>query len=364
MKNDFIKNNNKNRVVKKPKKSRVVLAFTLIILWTVGAICGIVGFVRGFTAGRSAYVAYAEEVTTSFTFNSNSNIIFGGTSTFKTGTNFSLVSSVDSYTLNVLNLSDSLQPFLLPLFSYQSRGNLVSNLTLSGLHSWYFGTDLSSLTAYQFDSLPYYNTYQYNTTYFYSLPLAYGSNSVINYFMFGFVIDSDISTATSLISFSVSDFTFTSVYGDNASSFALSLVYTTDNGSKMTFYFNGSTTSNYIYYYTENVSSDDSFSTGYNSGYTNGYNAGYDAGISSNATSIYNNGYNAGYTLGYSNGYSAGEYGANSYTFTRLLGAVFDAPIQAFTGLLNFDILGVNMSSFMLALFSVCIVITIVKFML
>lgn len=81
----------------------------------------------------------------------------------------------------------------------------------------------------------------------------------------------------------------------------------------------------------------DSFNTGYNSGYSEGLLAGK----------------NIGYQQG------AGDQG--DYTFFGLIASVFDAPISAFKGLFNFEILGVDMSAFVSSLFALSVIIVIVK---
>lgn len=135
----------------------------------------------------------------------------------------------------------------------------------------------------------------------------------------------------------------------------------------------------------------DLYVTGYNAAgdvnFTNGYNIGYSTGERS--------GYNTGFTAGDSKGYQRGLNDANNYTFLSLFGAIFDAPIQALFGgtqrlpagtkitdssgntitltsdtvvnrggLLNFELMGVNLSGFVLALFSLSIIIIVIKFAL
>lgn len=121
--------------------------------------------------------------------------------------------------------------------------------------------------------------------------------------------------------------------------------------------------------------------------YNNGYNTGFSEGQKS--------GYNTGFSAGDSAGYSRGLEDSNNYSFLSLFGAVFDAPIQALFGgtqrlpagtkitdsngntitlqtattvnrggLLNFELMGVNLSGFVLALFSLSILIVVIKFAL
>lgn len=121
--------------------------------------------------------------------------------------------------------------------------------------------------------------------------------------------------------------------------------------------------------------------------YNNGFNVGLKVGEKS--------GYNTGFTAGESKGYKRGIEDGNTYSFLSLFGAVFDAPIQALFGgtqtlpagtqitdkngniitldsatkinrggMLNFDLMGVNLSGFVLALFSMSIIVIVIKFAL
>lgn len=58
------------------------------------------------------------------------------------------------------------------------------------------------------------------------------------------------------------------------------------------------------------------------------------------------------------------DNGNADYSFFGLISAVIDAPIKAIRGLLNFDILGVNMFAFVTSLFSLAVVLMIVKLLL
>lgn len=108
------------------------------------------------------------------------------------------------------------------------------------------------------------------------------------------------------------------------------------------------------------VSVNDTSGEFYNTGYNNGY---LDAteGFEEEKTNIYNSGFESGKTAGYNDGYNAGKDVADNYTFLGLIGAVFDAPIEAFKGLFNFEILGTNMQGFVLALLTLSVIIVIIK---
>lgn len=112
--------------------------------------------------------------------------------------------------------------------------------------------------------------------------------------------------------------------------------------------------SNRTYYLNLSTIDDNTF---YQNGYTNGYNAG----LSDGSSSGYNQGYSAGQTIGYDNGYSAGLVAGGDHTFMSLIGAVIDAPVSAFTSLLNFEILGVNLLGFITGLLTLAIIVFIIK---
>lgn len=99
------------------------------------------------------------------------------------------------------------------------------------------------------------------------------------------------------------------------------------------------------------------YGAGYNdaegSAYDVGYNAGVDAG--------YSQGYKTGFGQGESTGFSKGVASANDYSFSSLFGAVIDVPVNAFTSLLNFELLGVNMLGFITGLLTLALIIFIIK---
>lgn len=130
---------------------------------------------------------------------------------------------------------------------------------------------------------------------------------------------------------------------------------------------------------------------GYQSASKDFYNNGYNDGVAAGEKS----GYNKGFTAGDAQGYNRGVEVGGNYSFLGLFGAIFDAPIQAIfggtttlpagttitdkngntttllssatvkrAGLLNFDIMGVNLSGFVLALFSLSILVVVIKFAL
>lgn len=103
------------------------------------------------------------------------------------------------------------------------------------------------------------------------------------------------------------------------------------------------------------------FSSNYDLTESQQYNQGYQQGLADNQQNIYNNGYNAGKIIGYNDGKSDGIASANNYSFIGLIGAVFDAPLQTFKGLLNFNVLGVNLLDFAMAMITIGLVVYIIR---
>lgn len=99
----------------------------------------------------------------------------------------------------------------------------------------------------------------------------------------------------------------------------------------------------------------------YASIYDDGYDAGVSDGYELGDADGYTFGYNDGYNAGKADGFTDGVANANEYSFAGLLGAVFDVPVQTFQGLFNFEILGVNLSGFFLALLTLMIILAITK---
>lgn len=72
--------------------------------------------------------------------------------------------------------------------------------------------------------------------------------------------------------------------------------------------------------------------------------------------------FDQGQQQGYDKGYSAGISAGGNNSFLSLITAVVDAPITAFTSLLNFDILGFNVKNVVLSLLTAALVIACVRF--
>ena len=93
--------------------------------------------------------------------------------------------------------------------------------------------------------------------------------------------------------------------------------------------------------------------------YDAGHTAGYTEGQNSMQGAIEN-----ARQQGFADAQKMFDNGNTDYSFFGLISAVIDAPIKALRGLLNFNILGVNMFSFVTSLFSLAVVLMIVKLLL
>lgn len=89
-------------------------------------------------------------------------------------------------------------------------------------------------------------------------------------------------------------------------------------------------------------------------GYEEGYNTGYGVG--------YNNGTETGYDTGYSDGYTDGvQTDTTVFTIFNGILSIGMVPINAFLAMLNFTVLGINISNFVMSLLTVLITIWVVR---
>lgn len=100
---------------------------------------------------------------------------------------------------------------------------------------------------------------------------------------------------------------------------------------------------------------------GYSVGYNQGYDLGYREGLTTNSSESYEKGYADGYQVGENIGY---ENGVNKQEnqFTNLITAVIDVPIKTFLSLFDINIFGYDLKAFVISLFSIALIIAIVRF--
>jgi len=94
------------------------------------------------------------------------------------------------------------------------------------------------------------------------------------------------------------------------------------------------------------------------------YENGFNDGVLSVDTNVsYNEGYNSGYTSGYGVGFSDGESaGLNTKgTFSSLMYSIIDAPFNVLSNALNFEIFGINLSYFLIAIISLLLVFFVIR---
>lgn len=134
-----------------------------------------------------------------------------------------------------------------------------------------------------------------------------------------------------------------------------------------------------IYDYVYNRGEEGGYGAGYDAGYEVGEDAGYDAGVAYG----YTQGFSYGKIEGRNQGYTEGVADAGDYTFFSLVTSIFDAPLKVLVGewvdtnddgivdemrggMLNFyiPVLDVNLAPLLLSLFTLCIIIIVVRFVL
>ena len=96
--------------------------------------------------------------------------------------------------------------------------------------------------------------------------------------------------------------------------------------------------------------------------YLQGYQNGYNEAITSDPTGLEQKGYDSGYDSGYKLGYADGNADiVDDVKFYDLIFAVVDAPVSVMRTMFNFEILGVNLSAFLFSLFTLLLVVVLIK---
>lgn len=119
----------------------------------------------------------------------------------------------------------------------------------------------------------------------------------------------------------------------------------------------------------------DNYDLGFQDGRDVGFDEGYDEGFDEGFDEGRNEGFDEGYADGkydanntvtttsasYNAGYNYGVESASTFTFNSLMSAVFDVPVRTLLSMLNFEILGVDMSAFFLSLITICVVLFVIR---
>ena len=115
----------------------------------------------------------------------------------------------------------------------------------------------------------------------------------------------------------------------------------------------------------------DGYNSGYREGHMSGYDSGYEEGHIDGSVEGYNAGYSQaedefdeilhvrvdeaydnGYTIGYGKGAAASD--KDSSAFSGMVFSLFDAPVQLVGSMLDFNIFGINMFSFVRVILTAC----------
>ena len=95
--------------------------------------------------------------------------------------------------------------------------------------------------------------------------------------------------------------------------------------------------------------------------YQNGLKNGYDVGYADGEYDGYSEGFSQGKSEGFNNGYNQGLESSERLGFPALITSVIDVPVKVFTSLFNFEILGVNILTFVTSLLSIALILAIVR---
>lgn len=96
--------------------------------------------------------------------------------------------------------------------------------------------------------------------------------------------------------------------------------------------------------------------------YLQGYQNGYNEAITSDPTGLEQKGFDSGYDSGYKLGYADGNADVvDDVKFYDLIFAVVDAPVSVLRTMFNFEILGVNLAGFLFSLFTLLLVVVLIK---
>lgn len=102
-------------------------------------------------------------------------------------------------------------------------------------------------------------------------------------------------------------------------------------------------------------------------GINQGYNQGYNAGLDDNQPLVYQAGYEEGHSVGKEFGREQGynnaveEYYSDQSNFKNLMFSIIDAPFNVLSNAFDFEIFGINMSSFLITIVSLLLVFFVIR---
>lgn len=357
--------------------------FVLIILWTVGSIFGTLSFFN-VKLNSNTYTAKADEVQDVGIYDGN-NFFVSTSSWNRSGTqNFTspYLLSVDiklvledywvanpnvtlfAPKLYIRSVMDNRKK---PLVAYEQSTSMLGNVSSSGefsvLNANYLDYNNTSTPLPSLDTvvsanfwLGYedYATSGYAGYYGFvsiSYPLDFNCNvTAVRYYSMTEVDDNNNNQYGIIRRYVVN---YIDYIDSNGKVFTLGFYSIYNNSSVYT----GDVSWEDRIYYLTNAFTD-------NQNYQNGYEYGYQQGKNDYTNSGYQDGLKNGYNQGYNQGKTDGIASANDYTFLGLFSALIDAPIQALSGLFNFNVMGINMFSLVSGLFTLFVVLIIVRLIL
>lgn len=257
---------------------------------------------------------------------------------YNTGTTLTL-NGVDAYQEGVSDTLASLNYTIAATDSYNNLSAFTYNGTIGGISDRYTQTTLPyqvvvcwSYVSFAFNATVSAGTTMHLTGYF----ASYGTST--DEVLLG-VLNNDILVNVATVD--VSDYEVTTT-GFKYVDIYFSLPY---NADSLIFYCSNTANPYFVLGDLELTFVIADYSTFYSQAYNTGYDKGFVAGVSK------------GETIGYSNGIAAAE----NATFQSLFAAIIDAPVNVIASSLDFDLLGINLKTFFFSLFTIALVITIVR---
>ena len=302
----------------------------------------------GSNFNNRSMIAYADSVDTDYYFRSSDTYYIGvwDLNGYAYSNSMLMFSGETKFSSNVL--TTRMLTYVADWNRLENQYHLITNVDLyskSGLVQ-----EGSNLT---FFNIPYDTPLQFHLNYS-------SSNTAAMYFCFVYA-ESGFNSNVYKIDLGLSDTNEwqTSPRGDGLKFFNIAYYDVNNNYMKFSFLVGANFYYNSRTYYIQNpevFTQNQYYNEGYSSGYSSGYAEGEVAG--------YKDGYGVGNGVGYNNGYSAGVEAGGNYTFFSLISAVIDAPVQAFMGLFNFELLGVNLAGFFTGLLTLAFIVTAVRLLL
>lgn len=335
--------------------------FVLIILWTVGSIFGTLSFFN-VKLNSNTYTANADSVVDVYAFEGNSLFFptnyFEGNSIYDgPGSNRPFFLKFDFRISFPYSNEGDLHP-VVDIKSFTDAASVPMGALYADFETWCPSID-NGYTRLDFLYPNFGNTFY--------LKYQNLGGYTANYGYLSLRYEEGFNGNVQRVEYYAVDFTDTVALPSGYYVFFYHLKLFDSNGKFLDFEFDSCYDPAYVSrqslnfdartYYTLNSFTD-------NEHYQNGYDFGYSKGKNDYINSGFEDGKDVGFDLGYERGKADGIASANDYTFLSLFSALIDAPIQALSGLFNFNVMGINMFSLVSGLFTLFVVLIIVRLIL